>query len=208
MVFWSLLDSMVNMAKYGYRKISEDGCNSKKVSLFSLLFFRWMNSVLRTGSERSLEEKDFLPLAKESTSHYLTKRLKKQWNNEKARCRNKNNSKKSKLWKSLLKSIPLYDLMLIISTSALYSLTRLLQPLLLGCLTKALMSAERQNNYLSYGYALGMGANALLGCIALHQYGWRCERLSIRISSALKGLVYLKVSKDKARRAIIAYNLA
>ena len=188
---------MVNMAKYGYRKIAEDG-NSKKASLFSLLFFRWMNSVLRTGNERSLEEKDFLPLAKESTSHYLTKRLKKKWNDEKARC-NKYNSKIPKLWKSLLKSIPLYDLMFIISTSALYSLTRLLQPLLLGCLTKALMSEERQNNYLSYGYALGMGANALLGCIALHQYGWRCERLSIRISSALKGLVYLKVSKNKAR---------
>ena len=59
-----------------------------------------------------------------------------------------------------------------------------------------LISGEQQENSLLYGCALAvaMGINALVGCFAMHQFSYQCELQGIRINSAIKGLVYRKVS--------------
>ena len=43
------------------------------------------------------------------------------------------------------------------------------------------------------GCALGMGINALIGSLAMHHFDYRGEVWGLRFSSALKGLIYLKV---------------
>ena len=86
------------------------------------------------------------------------------------------------------------DVVLIVSTGAMFALSRILQPLLLGYLMVSLMSATPQHNYLLYGCAVAMGFNELIGALSLHHLGYRCEVMGIRIGSALKGLVYHKVS--------------
>ena len=65
------------MAKNGYKKISDDA-DTEKVSFVSLLPFRWMNIVFKKGSERALEKTDFLPLAKENTSCFVTETPKRE----------------------------------------------------------------------------------------------------------------------------------
>lgn len=179
------------MAKNGYKKISA-GEKTDNVSFLSLLFFQWMNGVFKTGSERPLEESDFLPLPKENITSSLIEQLQANWDREKAK--SKANGKKPKLWKSVIKMLSFKETMFLISTSGLYSLSRIVQPLFLGYLMSTLMSPEPQKNYLLYGCALAMGVNALIGCLSMHHFDFRCELLSIRLSSALKGLVYLKVS--------------
>jgi len=178
------------MAKNGYKKISSDA-EREKDSLFSLLFFRWMNIVFKTGSERALEETDFLTLAKENTSCFLTEQLQTKWNKEKEKC--KRNNKKPKLWKSVIMMVSVREVMVLISTCVLYTLCRILGPLLLGYLMASMMSSEPQHKYLLYGCAVAIGINALIGSLSMHHFGYRCDVLGIRISSALKGLVYLKV---------------
>lgn len=86
------------MATSGYKKIPNDD-NAEKVSFVSLLLFQWMNSVFKTGSERALDEKDFLYLSKENTASSVTKRLETKWNDEitnaKRKGKNRNSGKVS-----------------------------------------------------------------------------------------------------------------
>ena len=182
------------MTKNIYEKVSP-GEKQGEVSFLSLLFFRWMDSVFKIGSKRPLEQSDFLPLPKGNVSCSLIKQLQADWNNETAKC--KANGGRPKLWKSVMKMLFFKETMFIIFASSLYSLSRIIQPLFLGYLTSSLMSSltstEPQTNYLLYACAVAMGVNSLIGCLSMHHLDFRCELLSNRLSSALKGLVYLKV---------------
>ena len=179
------------MARNGFKKISNDA-DKEKLSFLSLLFFHWMNDVFKMGNERALEENDFLPLAKENTSCSVIQQLQARWNDEQTKC--KGNGKRPKLWKSVMKMLSVKEVVILISTNAVYSLCRILEPLFLGYLLVSLTSSEPQNNYLMYGCALAMVINSLLGRLSVHHLMYRYELLGIRISSALKGLLYIKVS--------------
>ena len=180
------------MAKTSYKKISNDG-DRDKISFFSLLFFQWINSVFKIGSQRALEESDFLPLPEENSSCFVINQLQANWNKE--RTQSKKEGRRPRLWKSLVKMISVRTIFLLISTSALCFVSRVLQSLLLGYLVTSLMSAEPQNCYVLYGCAVTMGINALIMCLSMHQFDYQSELLGVRFSSALKGLIYLNVSK-------------
>jgi len=181
------------MAKKGYNRISSSE-DEKGVSFVSLLFFQWMNSIFKIGSERPLDENDLLPLSKENSSTFLTNQLQANWNKERATCnRNKN---RPRLWKCVIKLISVKDAIIIVSTNTLRSISTLLQPLLLGYLISILMSSEPQKDNLLYGCTLALGINPIIGALGMHHYDYRCELLGIRISCALKGLIYYKVSKN------------
>ena len=186
------------MARNGYKKISSDD-DVEKVSFVSVLFFQWMNSIFEIGNKRALEESDFLPLSKENTTCSVTEQLLTNWKKEKAKC--KENEKKPKLWKSVANMLSAQEAMTIIFSSALYSLSRLIQPLFLGYLVSALMSAEPQKTYLLYGCAFAMCITTLIGNLGMQHLCYKCEVLAIRISSALKGLIYLKVSTNNEKVA-------
>ena len=119
------------MARNGYKKITDDA-ETKKASFVSLLFFQWMNIVFKTGSERALQKNHFLPLPEENTSSFVITRLRTKWEKEESKC--KENGKEPKLWKSALKMLSTKDVVLIVSTGAMFVLCRILQPLLLGYL--------------------------------------------------------------------------
>ena len=183
------------MARNGYNKISPSE-DKESVSFVSLLLFQWMNSIFKTGSERPLDENDFVPLSKENSASFLTDQLQANWNKEKTKC-NKT-QKRPKLWKCVTKLISVKDAIIIVFTSALRSISIVLQPLLLGYLISILMSSEPHKDYplYMYGCTLALCANSLIGALCVHHYDYRCELLGIRISSALKGLIYSKVSTN------------
>ena len=181
------------MARTEYKKISKNE-EKEAVSFVSLLLFRWMNSIFKIGSERPLDENDFLSLSKENTASFLTDQLQENWNKEKTKC--KRNQKRPKLWKSVIKLILIKDVLIIGFTNALYSISRLLQPLLLGYLISILMSAEPKKDNLLYGCTLALCINSAIGVLSVHQQDYRCELLGARISCALKGLIYYKVSMN------------
>ena len=189
------------MVKTGYKKISNEG-DEDKVSFFSLLFFKWIDSVFKIGSQRALEEEDFLPLSKENSSCFVINQLQANWNEEKTQC--KKDGRRPRLWKSVVKMISLKSVILLVSTSALWSGCRILQSLLLGYLVSSLMTAESQEHYLLYGCALTMGINVLIMCLSMHQFDYESELLGVRFSSALKGLIYLKVGSRLYERQLNA----
>ena len=163
--FWSIV-----MAKNGYKKISNDG-DAEKFSFVSLLLFRWMNTVFKTGNERALEKTDFLPLAKENTSCLVTEQLQTNWNEENAKCQE--NGRKRKLWKCLIRMFSVKELMVLIPLGVLYTLCRILESLLLGYFMAFLLSAESQQSYLLYDSALAMFVNALIRNFSGNQFSYR-----------------------------------
>ena len=181
------------MARKGYNKISPSE-DKENVNFLSLLLFQWMNNIFKIGSERPLDENDFLPLSKEDSSGFLTDQLQANWNKEKTKCNR--NQKRPRLWKSVIKLLSVKDAMIIVFTNALYSISILLQPLLLGYFISILMSSEPQKHSFIYGCALALCINSLVGNFSAHQFNYRCELLGIRMSCALKGLVYHKVSTN------------
>ena len=181
------------MARKGYNKISPSE-DKENVSFVSLLFFQWMNSIFKTGSERPLDENDILPLSKENSASFLTDQLQVNWNKEKTKCNR--NKKKPKLWKCVIKMISVKDAIIIVFTNALRSISIVLQPLLLGYLISILMSSEPQKDNPLYGCTLALCINSVIAAFCIHHYDYRCELLGIRISCALKGLIFSKVSKN------------
>ena len=175
--------------KGGYRRISGD--DDKKVSFSSSLFFCWMNGVLKKGSQRPLDQNDFLPLSEENSGRFVTDRLRKSWESEKRHC--KMNGKRPKLWKSVFDMLSAKDIIIILTGITLYTTSRLLFPLFLGYLVSKLMSTEAENTYQLYACALAMCLNGLIGGLGMHQQDYRCETLGIKMGSALRGLVYQKV---------------
>ena len=181
--------SQVMTPKSGYMKISGD--EDKKVSFVSFLFFRWMNEVLKKGSQRPLDQNDFLPLSDEDSGRFVTDKLRKSWESEKHH--SKMNGKRPKLWKSVFDVLSAKDFIIILTGNILCTTSRLLFPLFLGYLVSKLMSTEEENNYQLYTCALAMCLNGLIGGLGMHQQDYRCEILGIKIGSALRGLVYHKV---------------
>ena len=175
--------------KGGYRRISGDDDN--KVSFASSLFFRWMNGVFKKGSQRPLDQNDFLPLSEENSGRFVTDKLRKSWESEIRHC--KMNGKRPKLWKSVFDMLSVKDVIIILTGNILSTTSRLLFPLFLGYLVSSLMSTEAENTYRLYTCALAMCLNGLIGGLGMHQQDYRCETLGIKIGSALRGLVYQKV---------------
>ena len=185
------------MGRNGYEKISTDN-EKENVSFVSLLFFRWMNKTFTTGSERALDENDLLPLSKENSASFLTEKLQENWDKERKKCAE--NGKRPKLWKSVIRLLSAKDTVIIVLCSTLWTLSRVLQPLFLGYIISKLISTQIKKETFLYGCAVAMCINTFLGSLAMHQNDYRGELLGIRISSALKGLVYRKVrSTNKIR---------
>ena len=183
------------MANKTYRKIASSA-HSENISFFSSLFYQWMNILMKTGSERAVDENDLLPLKEETTSWFLTKKLQAKWSEDIAD--SKIHDVKPKLWKSVLKMLTAKEKIIFVSAMSVETLCHILQPLLLGYLVKSLMTAE-PDNYLLYGSAIALGINGVISSVATHQADYHCEVLGIKISSALKGLVYMKVMNKNVR---------
>ena len=184
------------MTKKTYRKIASSA-HSENISFFSSLFFQWMNILMKTGSERAVDENDLLPLKEETTSWFLTKKLQAKWTEETAD--SQIYGVKPKLWKSILKMLTAKEKMIIISAMSVETLCHILQPLLLGHLVKSLLTEELHNMYLLYSSAIALGINGVISSVAMHHANYQCELLGIKISSALKGLVYMKVMNKNVR---------
>ena len=190
---FSFLDLRIRkMAKTSYRRVTST-TQVENVSFFNTFLFRWMNDVLKSGNKRAIDENDLLSLNEECTACFLTEQLQSKWTDETAN--SKRHAKQPKLWKSVLKMLTTREAMILFVTVTVPLFCRVLQPLLLGYLVKSLMMAELQHHFLLYGCALALGINELIGSVCWHQFAYRCEVFGIRISSAIKGLVYMKVTK-------------
>ncbi|RMX43075.1 hypothetical protein pdam_00023393, partial [Pocillopora damicornis] len=69
-----------------------------------------MDSTFKIGNKRALQESDFVPLSPENTTRAATEKLQSNWNKEKTKCRE--NGKKPRLWKSVLRMLSVKDIII------------------------------------------------------------------------------------------------
>ena len=179
------------MAPNGYRKISTNK-SAEKVGFVSFLWLQWMNDAMKTGSKRTLEERDFVSLSNENTSQSATELLDKKWKEEIANSIRK--KKTPKLWKSVFKMISYREAVFVVCCDILYAIGSLLSPLLIGHLIFTLMSHETHHILHGCVLATAMTVTTLVGTLGMEHSGYAAEIMGIRLSNAVKGLVYRKVS--------------
>ena len=185
------------MSKKGYETIEADENDdtssshpTKSASFLSLLTFWWMNSIFKTGSKRPLNQSDFLPLHEKDRTRDLTEGLQKEWNNHVQEC-NKTEGKQPRLWKCVLKMVSRKEILFILSFWLMDSICRVSLPVVLGVLLRSLSSAEMDHS-LAFGCCLLLGLSGL-STTSTHYSAYLSELLGMRLSSAIKGIVYLKV---------------
>ena len=193
------------MAPNGYRKISSTNNSAEKVGFVSFLLFQWMNDVMKTGSKRTLEEGDFVPLSNENTSQSATELLGKKWKEEIANSIRK--KKTPKLWKSVLKMISYREAVFVVCCDVLFAIGSLLSPLLIGHLIFMLMSRETHHILHGCVLATAMTVTTLVGTLGMQHSGYAAEIMGIRLSNAVKGLVYRKVSTRRVTVSSPAFSI-
>ena len=193
------------MAPNGYRKISSTNNSAEKVGFVSFLLFQWMNDVMKTGSKRTLEEGDFVPLSNENTSQSATELLGKKWKEEIANSIRK--KKTPKLWKSVLKMISYREAVFVVCCDVLFAIGSLLSPLLIGHLIFMLMSHETHHILHGCVLATAMTVTTLVGTLGMQHSGYAAEIMGIRLSNAVKGLVYSKVSTRRVTVSSPAFSI-
>ena len=165
---------------------------SMSANFLSLLTFWWMNNIFKVGRERPLKQSDFLPLHEEDRTRDLTESLQEEWNNHVQEC-NMTEGKQPKLWRCVLKTVTLNDVFLPMCFWLMESMLRVSQPLVLGFLLHLLSSAENSKNRpLAYACCVFLTLSGLTS-VCTHYSAYSCELLGMRLSSAIKGIVYLKV---------------
>ena len=160
-------------------------------NFLSLLTLGWMNGIFKIGSKRPLDQSDFLPLHDDDRTRDLTERLQKEWNNHVQEC-NTTAGKQPKLWKCVLRTIPWKEILCHMPFWFTESICRVSQPLVLGLLLRLLSSTEMDRT-LTYAccFLLTLGT---LSTACTHHSAYAFELLGMRLSSALKGIIYLKAS--------------
>ena len=202
------------MIKKGYEtiKTDEDDDNhsathpASSANFLSLLTCWWMNSTFRTGNKRPLNQSDFLPLNEEDRTRDQTERLQELWDFEVQRC-STNADRKPKLWKCFLMMLSCKEVLFLLSFWFLESIFMVSVPLVLGLLLSSLNSAEIDRP-LVYGCCLIIGMTEVFAATTYYAE-FRCDLLGMRLSSALKGIIYRKVSDNwmKSFRCFVSFLL-
>ena len=188
------------MSDKGYEKISNDENDDTDSShptatanFLSLLSFWWMNNIVRIGSQRPLTQSDFLPLREEDRTRDLTERLQREWNNT-------SENKQPKLWKCVLRMLSCAEILFLMSFMFVESVCRTSQPLVLGSILQSLNSAQR-NRTLEYVCCFLLSLSGLSSALT-HYSRYRMELIGMRLSSAIKGIIYLKVRMNSRENVI------
>ena len=158
-------------------------------NVLSLLTFYWMNGIFKIGNKRPLNQSDFLPLHDDDRTRDLTEQLQKEWNNHVQEC-NSTAGKQPKLWKCVLRTISWKEILFLMTFWFIESICRVSQPLVLGLLLRLLSSTE-MNRTLTYTCCLLLASVGLSTACAYYS-AYKFELLGMRLSSALKGIIYLK----------------
>ena len=97
----------------------------------------------------------------------------------------------------------------LVCCDVLFAIGSLLSSLLIGHLIFMLMSPETHQNNILHGcmLATAMAVNTLVGSLGMQHYAYAAEIMGIRLSNAVKGLVYRKVSTSRVTDSFQAFSI-
>ena len=166
-------------------------------NFFSVLVFGWVGSLLTKGKKNTLEDEDLFPLLKNSETKQLTESLNSEWRRE---IEDANQNRTSpRLWMVLLRLIPAKSYIQMICVFILKSTAFVAQPLTLGLFLRMLADPSRsvQSSVL---YTLALSGVSTVKFLAVQHGDFMAEVWSMKLSTAITGLIYNKVRFSVANK--------
>ena len=161
----------------------------------AIIFFWWMNDVLKMGKKRPLTEEDLFNLPEDCKADVLVEKAEKYWLEELKRSQFKRN--KPRLWKAMVSLIPWKSGLLMIVLKTLESLSFVFLPLCLWLVLKTLNDGPNLDIKFVSIYVALLGLTSLVKALTTHHYDYLTELWGLKLKVALIGLVYKKVSSVK-----------
>jgi len=175
------------MAKSSERQNPRDGAN-----WLSIIFFWWMNDVLKLGNKQPLTEEDLFNLPEDYKAEFLVEKAEKYWLEELKRSQSM--KKRPRLWKAMVSLIPWKSGLVMIILKTLDSLCFVSLPLCLWLVLKALNDGPNMDMKIVFLYVALLGLTSLIKALTTQHYDYLTELWGLKLKVALIGLVYKKVS--------------
>lgn len=156
-------------------------------SLLSIMFFRWMNDVIKLGNDQPLTKKDLFPLLEHCKSEMLVKKAEKWWLKELR-------SKTPHLWKAIAGLIPWKSYLMMLTLQTFRSVSFVSLPACLWLLLKTLNDVPNSDMKLAFIYIAILGMASLIQATSTQHYDYLTELWGLKLKVALIGLVYKKVT--------------
>ena len=170
-----------------------DSQNPKdKANWLSIIFFWWMNDVLKLGSKRPLTEEDLFHLPEDYKAEVLVEEAERYWLEELKRSQSR--GKKPRLWKAMVSLIPWKSGLVMIILKSLETLSVVLLPLLLWLELKTMNDGPDIDMKIACTYIALLGLTSVTKALATYHYDYLTELWGLKLKVALIGLVYKKVS--------------
>ena len=161
-------------------------------SALSVMFFWWMNDIIKLGNERPLTEEDLFPLLADYKAEVLVEKAEKCWLGELRRSNFQN--KKPRLWKAMAGLIPWKSALAMLLLQTLRSLSFVFLPVCLWLMLKTLNNGLNLDMKFAFIDVAILGATSVLQALSTHHYDYLTEQWGLKLKLALIGLVYKKVN--------------
>jgi len=163
-----------------------------KAGFLSRIFLFWMNSLIRLGSKRPLNEDDLFELSDEDQAEFIVEDFGEIWEEEVNSA--KKQDRQPRLWKAMARFIPWSDYIWLIILKSLDSLSIYSRPVLLWIYLKAALGQSQQNTpYVLAAAAAGIGASSFISAFAFNHHNFTAFMIGMRIKIACTGLIHKKV---------------
>jgi len=159
-----------------------------RANWLSLMFFWWMNDVLKLGNTRPLT---LFNLPEDCKAEVLVERAETYWFEELKR--SELVGRKPRLWKAMVNLIPWKSRLVMIMLKTLESLSFVFQPLCLWLVLKTLNDGPNLVMKFAFTYVAILGMASLIKAFVTHHYDFLTELWGLKLKVALIGLVYKKV---------------
>ncbi|XP_068752769.1 ATP-binding cassette sub-family C member 4-like [Montipora capricornis] len=157
----------------------------------SVIFFWWMNDLLKLGNKRPLTDNDLFPLLEDYKAEVLVEDAEKYWFKELKK--SQSGKRKPRLWKAMTSLIPWKSGLVMIILKILESLSSALQPLCLWLVLKTLNDGPNQDLKFAFMYVALLGATSVMKALTTYHYDYLTELWGLKMKVALIGLVYKKL---------------
>ena len=165
----------------------KDGAN-----WLSVIFFWWINDVLKLGNKRPLTEEDLFHLPEGYKAEVLVEEAERYWLEELKRSQSR--GKKPSLWKAMVRLIPWKSGLIMIILKTLETLSVVFLTLCLWLVLKTLNDGpDLDMKFVSMCVAL-LGLTSLIRTLTTQFYDYLTELWALKLKVALIGLVYKKVN--------------
>jgi len=162
-----------------------------KASVLSLIFLSWMNSLIKLGSQRPLNQDDLFQLSDEDKTEFIVEDFEEVWQQE-IECAQKH-GRQPRLWKAMARFIPWTDYIWLITLKSLDCLSSYSSPLLLWFYLKCALEGSPQNTFYLLVAAGGIGVTSSIRAFSLHHNSLRALLVGMRLKIACIGIIHKKV---------------